>query len=85
VADNDRRIWAYPLENFQVDDDHFEPFQAPCSHIALCVPRQIMRAAMKLRAALVPYFYSQARVAYETGLSIVHPVRAPLPAELISL
>lgn len=55
------------------------------SRCSLLVPRQIMRAAMKLRAALVPYFYSQARVAYETGLSIVHPVRALLLVLLLCL
>ena len=36
VAANDRRIWAYPLENFV-----------------------IMRQAIKLRASLIPYIYTQ--------------------------
>ncbi|KAH3746121.1 glycoside hydrolase [Pelomyxa schiedti] len=48
---NDRRIWVYPLENFE-----------------------IMRDAIVLRSRMIPYIYTQARLAYDTGVSIVHPM-----------
>jgi alpha-glucosidase (family GH31 glycosyl hydrolase) len=33
-----------------------------------------MREALQFRAKLVPYLYTSARVAYDTGVSIVHPM-----------
>lgn len=47
----ERRIWAYPLENFYA-----------------------MRDAFLLRYALIPYIYTAARVAYDTGISICYPM-----------
>ena len=47
----ERRIWAYPLENFLT-----------------------MRDAVHLRYALIPYIYTAAREAYDTGISIVRPL-----------
>ncbi len=47
----ERRIWAYP-------DDQF----------------RMMRDAILLRYSLVPYIYTAAHNAYETGISIVHPM-----------
>eukprot|EP01105_Mastigella_eilhardi_P024390 TRINITY_DN6356_c0_g1_i1.p1 TRINITY_DN6356_c0_g1~~TRINITY_DN6356_c0_g1_i1.p1 ORF type:complete len:894 (+),score=191.79 TRINITY_DN6356_c0_g1_i1:360-2684(+) len=55
---NDRRIWTYPLQNFQ-----------------------IMRDAIALRSQMVPYIYTQARVAYDTGVSIVHPLFYDYPSD----
>jgi alpha-glucosidase (family GH31 glycosyl hydrolase) len=54
----ERRIWAYPTENFKA-----------------------MRNAYLQRYALIPYLYSQARVAYETGISICHPLYYDYPKE----
>lgn len=56
--DNDRRIWIYPLENFQ-----------------------IMRDAIALRSQMVPYIYNHAKVAYDTGVSLVHPLFYDWPEE----
>ncbi len=47
----ERRIWAYPLENFYA-----------------------MRDAFHLRYALIPYIYTAAREAYDTGISICRPM-----------
>jgi len=47
----ERRIWAYPPEDFQA-----------------------MRAAMLLRTELVPYLYTAAREAYDTGVSMIRPL-----------
>eukprot|EP01124_Arcella_intermedia_P013301 TRINITY_DN1970_c0_g1_i1.p1 TRINITY_DN1970_c0_g1~~TRINITY_DN1970_c0_g1_i1.p1 ORF type:complete len:875 (+),score=128.05 TRINITY_DN1970_c0_g1_i1:356-2626(+) len=49
--DNDRRIWAYPLQNFQ-----------------------IMRDAIELRSRMIPYIYTNARIAHDTGLALVYPL-----------
>lgn len=38
-----------------------------------------MRTAMKLRAAMVPYIYSNARRAFETGLSLLTPMYYEYP------
>ena len=51
-----RRIWAYPLENFYA-----------------------MRNAFLLRKALLPYIYSAAREAYDTGISICRPMYYDYP------
>jgi len=40
-----------------------------------------MRNAYVLRYALIPYLYSQARIAYETGVSICHPLYYDFPKE----
>ncbi|MCK4989266.1 MAG: DUF5110 domain-containing protein, partial [Bacteroidales bacterium] len=47
----ERRIWAYPLDEFYV-----------------------MRDAFHLRKALLPYIYTAAREAYDTGISICRPM-----------
>ncbi len=47
----ERRIWAYPLDEFY-----------------------IMRDAFHLRKALLPYIYSAAREAYDTGISMCRPM-----------
>lgn len=57
-ANNDRRIWIYPYENYR-----------------------IMRQAMLLRQALVPYIYTFARRAHDTGLSILLPMYFDWPDE----
>eukprot|EP01113_Clastostelium_recurvatum_P009833 TRINITY_DN1478_c0_g1_i10.p1 TRINITY_DN1478_c0_g1~~TRINITY_DN1478_c0_g1_i10.p1 ORF type:complete len:939 (-),score=226.57 TRINITY_DN1478_c0_g1_i10:178-2994(-) len=51
AADNERRIWAFPLEYFF-----------------------IMRDAIQLRASLVPYIYTAARNAHNTGVAFLHPL-----------
>lgn len=38
-----------------------------------------MRRFLILRAALVPYIYSHARVAYEDGLSVLRPMYYEFP------
>ncbi len=50
-ADSERRIWAYPVDEFRV-----------------------MRDAYNLRYSLVPYIYTAARQAYETGVSLSRPL-----------
>lgn len=50
-GNNDRRIWVYPLENYE-----------------------IMRSAIRTRAALIPYIYSNSRYAYDHGLSLLRPM-----------
>jgi len=40
-----------------------------------------MRNAYLLRYSLIPYIYSQARIAYETGVSICHPMYYDYPKE----
>lgn len=52
----ERRIWAYPLENFYA-----------------------MRDAFHLRYALIPYIYTAAREAYDTGISICRPMYYDYP------
>lgn len=52
----ERRIWAYPYENFQ-----------------------IMRDAFHLRYALLPYIYTMARTAHDTGVSICRPMYYDYP------
>ncbi len=47
----ERRIWAYPLENYYA-----------------------MREAFRLRYALLPYIYTAAREAHDTGISICRPM-----------
>jgi len=47
----ERRIWAYPLENFYA-----------------------MRDAFHLRRSLIPYIYTAAREAHDTGVSICRPM-----------
>ncbi len=47
----ERRIWAYPLENFYA-----------------------MRDAFHLRYALIPYIYTAAREAHDTGVSMCRPM-----------
>lgn len=54
----ERRIWAYPLENFKA-----------------------MRSMYLMRYSLVPYIYSQVRKAYETGISICHPMYYDSPKD----
>jgi alpha-glucosidase (family GH31 glycosyl hydrolase) len=56
--DLERRIWAYPLENFYS-----------------------MRNAYLLRYALIPYIYTAAREAYDTGVSLCRPLYYDYPAE----
>ncbi len=52
----ERRIWAYPLENFYA-----------------------MRDAFHFRYALIPYIYTAAREAYDTGISICRPMYYDYP------
>ena len=40
-----------------------------------------MRRLMVLRAALVPYTYTNARVAYDEGLSLLRPMYYEFPEE----
>ena len=40
-----------------------------------------MRRSMVLRAALVPYIYTNARVAYEDGLSLLRAMYYEFPEE----
>jgi len=54
----ERRVWAYPLENYYA-----------------------MRSAIKLRYALIPYIYTAAREAYDTGISILRPMYYDYPKE----
>lgn len=42
---------------------------------------QLMKEAIELRYALVPYIYTQARVAYDTGVSICRPLYYEWPEE----
>lgn len=56
--DLERRIWAYPLENFL-----------------------IMRNAYLLRYALIPYIYTAAREAFDTGISMCRPMYYDYPEE----
>jgi alpha-glucosidase len=49
--DAERRIWAYPEENYRA-----------------------MRDAILLRYALIPYIYTAARQAYDSGVSICRPM-----------
>ncbi len=51
VGGIERRIWAYPLENFYA-----------------------MRDAFQLRYALIPYIYTAAREAHDSGVSICRPI-----------
>lgn len=51
VGGIERRIWAYPLENFYA-----------------------MRDVFHLRYALIPYIYTAAREAYDTGISLCRPM-----------
>ena len=51
VGGIERRIWAYPLENFYA-----------------------MRDAFHLRYALIPYIYTAAREAHDTGISMCRPM-----------
>ena len=41
----------------------------------------ILRQSMVLRASLVPYMYSQARLAYEEGLSLLRGMYYDFPEE----
>ena len=50
-ADSERRIWAYPVDDFRV-----------------------MRDAFNLRYSLVPYIYTGARQAYDTGVALARPL-----------
>jgi alpha-glucosidase (family GH31 glycosyl hydrolase) len=58
-------------------------FRTHCDHcerrIWLFPYFDIMKDAMLLRNALVPYIYTQARLAYDTGVSVVHPLYYDLP------
>jgi len=54
----ERRIWAYPLENFYA-----------------------MREAFHLRNSLIPYIYTAAREAYDTGISMCRPMYYDFPKE----
>lgn len=56
VGGIERRIWAYPLENFYA-----------------------MRDAFHLRYALIPYIYTAAREAHDTGVSICRPMYYDTP------
>ena len=51
VGGIERRIWAYPLENFYA-----------------------MREAFQLRYSLIPYIYTAAREAHDTGVSLCRPM-----------
>jgi len=57
----ERRIWAYPLDNFYA-----------------------MRNAIKFRYSLIPYIYSAAREAYDTGISMLRPMYYDYPKEKIA-
>lgn len=57
-ANNDRRIWTYPLTNFF-----------------------IMRAAIQLRAELVPYIYTQARRTHDTGVAFLRSLYFDYPSQ----
>jgi hypothetical protein len=57
----ERRIWAYPLDNFYA-----------------------MRNAIKLRYSLIPYIYTAAREAYDTGVSMLRPMYYGFPKEKIA-
>ncbi|MDR3625893.1 MAG: glycoside hydrolase family 31 protein [Ignavibacteriaceae bacterium] len=59
--DIERRIWAYPLDNFYA-----------------------MRNAIKLRYSLIPYIYTEAREAYDTGVSMLRPMYYDYPKEKIA-
>ncbi|MBN1155285.1 DUF5110 domain-containing protein [candidate division KSB1 bacterium] len=52
----ERRIWAYPYDNFK-----------------------IMRYAFQLRYALIPYIYTMARKAHDSGISICRPMYYDYP------
>ncbi len=52
----ERRIWAYPIDDFLR-----------------------MRDAFLLRYALIPYIYTESRRAYDTGVSICHPLYYDYP------
>ncbi len=52
----ERRIWAYPVDDFAR-----------------------MRDAFLLRYALIPYLYTSARMTYDSGLSICHPLYYDYP------
>ncbi|NOZ62133.1 MAG: alpha-glucosidase, partial [Calditrichaeota bacterium] len=52
----ERRIWAYPVDYFNV-----------------------MRDAFLLRYAMIPYIYTQARKAYDTGVSLCRPMYYDYP------
>jgi len=52
----ERRIWAYPLDDFY-----------------------IMREAFHLRKAMLPYIYSAAREAHDTGISLCRPMYLEFP------
>ncbi len=52
----ERRIWAYPLDEFY-----------------------IMREAFHLRKAMLPYIYSAAREAHDTGISLCRPMYLEFP------
>jgi alpha-glucosidase (family GH31 glycosyl hydrolase) len=57
-AEIERRIWAYPLENFYA-----------------------MRDAYLMRYAMLPYIYTAARQAYDTGISMCRPMYYDWPEE----
>lgn len=44
----------------------------------------IMRNAIKLRYSLIPYIYTEARSAYDTGISILRPMYYDYPSEEIA-
>jgi alpha-glucosidase (family GH31 glycosyl hydrolase) len=44
----------------------------------------IMRNAIKLRYSLIPYIYTEARAAYDTGISILRPMYYDYPSEEIA-
>ena len=54
----ERRIWAYPVDYFNV-----------------------MRDAFLLRYALIPYVYTEARKAYDSGVSLCRPMYYDYPEE----
>jgi alpha-glucosidase (family GH31 glycosyl hydrolase) len=56
VGGIERRIWAYPYENFTA-----------------------MREAFQLRYSLIPYIYTMAREAHDTGISLCRPMYYSYP------
>eukprot|EP01136_Pigoraptor_vietnamica_P002158 Opistho-1_new@29725 len=58
-ANNDRRIWTYPLENFKA-----------------------MRDAIRLRAAMVPYIYTYARITFDSAVGIMRPMYYDYPEDV---
>ena len=59
---NDRRIWVYPYVSVAMEYDN------TLVMLSMQENYKIMRIAMRHRATMVPYIYTEARAAHDTGM-----------------